>query len=103
MQWIEEEVVEETKEGSGVDPDKFAASLKSDDDATSGTSSLDSSSPNSSDSFNSDLSDKSSTAGEEGTEASEKVRFVPTVRLSLKKSLVLHSFDCQFLCMCCCP
>jgi hypothetical protein len=96
MQWVEEEVVEEVKEGAGVDPAKFAASLKSDDDAASESSTVKSSSRASSDSLESDSSD-SSTAGEESEpETSEKVGFVLLVGLLLMKPLF------PYACYCCC-
>lgn len=70
MQWIEEEIVEEAKEGAGVDPAKFAASLKSDDDAMSDAGSLGATSRTDSNS----LSDKSGTKAEEDTDELDKVR-----------------------------
>lgn len=72
LQWIEEEIVEDTKEGTGVDPAKFAASLKSDDDAMSNTGSLNATSKTDSDSLDS-ISDKPSTPGAEGSEEPDKV------------------------------
>ena len=69
VQWIEEEVVEEAKEGASVDPAKFADSLKSDGDAMSETDSLNATSRTDSDT----LSDKSGTKEEEENDESDKV------------------------------
>jgi hypothetical protein len=70
MQWveIEEEVAEEKKDQTGVDPAKFAASLKS-DDAFSDTQSLKVTSRSSSDT----LEKSSDGEDDEGSDSSETV------------------------------